>query len=636
MHHRLATILLIALLLAPLTVQAQGEPPIKLDVRAGYDDQGRYRTNQWFPISIVATNSSNDITGVLEWRFPAQRDEGGVFQREVSLPRGANKRFSLAAFSRSFARNGELRLLVDGNEVLRQPVQLEPADPNQFMVGVLSSDPALLNSLGSMTLGGSSGTQVNHLDPTLLPEDATTLLGLDTIFVHDIATAQLSAPQRDALAQWVRLGGQLVVSGGTSADSSAGGLAELLPVELTGLAPSVSLAGLGALSDTAAGAPPAGVTVSTVRLRAGAEPLEPNGLLVGWAQGMGRVIFSTFDLGALRGWQGEQDVWGETLEQEPRFLPGVTQRDTLLQNQSVLQLPVLGLPGFGALLAFVLIYILVIGPLNYLVLQRLRRPELAWLSIPLTVLVFVVATYTYGLTTRGGQPQVSQLTLVQAVEGQGSGQATAFVGLFSPRRATYTLRFPPEALVSEANSFESGALDAPVRWTDGGTDVPEALVDVSSLRAFVFEQAVDVPAEVESSLRIAQRSAEGSLTYRGAEPLEDALLVWGDSAQQLGTLARGASVQLSLRADRGNFPNGNLAGDTGVFNRRNVLAMLFGNQAFGAMGPGGFQAGLPDRDGVYLLGWVARPSVPVQLNGADAPQQGTTLYIVRLNAQATP
>jgi hypothetical protein len=635
MRYKLALLAIAGLLLAPLAARAQEEPPVKLDVRAGYDDQGRYRTNQWFPISVVATNSGNDITGVLEWRFPAQRDEGGVFQREVSLPRGANKRLTLAAFSRSFARNGELRLLVDGSEVLRQPVQLEPADPNQFMVGVLSNDPALLNSLTSMTLSGSSGTQVNHLDPALLPEDATTLLGLDTIFVHDLPTAQLSAPQRSALAQWVRLGGQLVVSGGTTADSSAGGLADLLPVELTGLAPNVSLAGLSQLADAAAGTPPAGATVSTVNLRAGAAQLAPSGLLVGWPQGMGHVIFSTFDLAALRGWQGEQDVWGETLEQEPRFLPGVTQRDTLLQNQSVLQLPVLGLPSFGALLAFVLIYILVIGPLNYLLLQRLRRPELAWLTIPLTVLVFVVATYTYGLTTRGGQPQVSQLTLVQGVEGQGSGQATAFVGLFSPRRATYNLRFPPEALVSEANSFESGALDAPVRWTDGGTDVPDTLVDVSSLRAFVFEQAVDVRAQVQSSLRVADRLVEGDLTYRGAEPLEDALLVWGDAAQQLGTIAPGGSAQLRLRADLGNFPNGNLAGEKGVFNRRNVLATLFGNQAFGAVGPGGFLSGLPDRDSVYLLGWATRPAVPVQLNGAEVAQQGTTLYIVRLNAQTT-
>ncbi|MBC8074660.1 MAG: hypothetical protein H7Y32_01180, partial [Chloroflexales bacterium] len=248
MHHRLALILFTALLLSPLAARAQDEPPVKLDVRAGYDEQGHYRSNQWFPISIVATNSGNDITGVLEWRFPAQRDEGGVFQREISLPRGANKRVALAAFSRSFARNGELRLLVDGSEVLRQVVQLEPAAPNQFMVGVLSRDPALLNSLGSMTLAGSAGTQVSHLDPALLPDDATTLLGLDTIFIHDIATAELGEPQRAALAQWVRLGGQLVVSGGTSADSSAGGLADLLPVEIEGLTPNGSLAGLSKLA----------------------------------------------------------------------------------------------------------------------------------------------------------------------------------------------------------------------------------------------------------------------------------------------------------------------------------------------------------------------------------------------------
>jgi hypothetical protein len=156
---------------------------------------------------------------------------------------------------------------------------------------------------------------------------------------------------------------------------------------------------------------------------------------------------------------------------------------------------------------------------------------------------------------------------------------------------------------------------------------------VSSLRTFVYEQAVEVPVQVRSEVQLADVGVAGNLTYVSGEPLEEALLVWGDSAQSLGTLTPGTSKQLDLRANRGNFPNGGaLARSEGLFNRRNVLTALFNAQPFGVVGPNGFQSGFPDRDGVYLLGWAVRPTADVQLNGSNAAQEGLTLYVIKLNA----
>ena len=41
-----------------------------------------------------------------------------------------------------------------------------------------------------------------------------------------------------------------------------------------------------------------------------------------------------------------------------------------------------------------------------------------------------------------------------------------------------------------------------------------------------------------------------------------------------------------------------------------------------------------DERGVYLLAWSNAPSVPVSLDGREAPQDGLTLYIIRLNGAA--
>ena len=66
-------------------------------------------------------------------------------------------------------------------------------------------------------------------------------------------------------------------------------------------------------------------------------------------------------------------------------------------------LPSLALPPIGGLLILLFGYILLVGPLNYLLLRRLDRREWAWVTMPLLVVGFAVAAYVYGNTLRGGQ-----------------------------------------------------------------------------------------------------------------------------------------------------------------------------------------------------------------------------------------
>ena len=155
--------------------------------------------------------------------------------------------------------------------------------------------------------------------------------------------------------------------------------------------------------------------------------------------------------------------------------PGYVARlsQTSLLERGVLRLPSLNLPSTGVVLAFLLLYVLVIGPINYLALRRLRRLEWAWLSIPLVVLLFSCGLYAVGAGLRGGQSQLSQAAIVQGAEGQPRAFATGFIGLFSPRRASYTVGFPAQALVggapvrfNQSNQFDAVVADEAGRALD--------------------------------------------------------------------------------------------------------------------------------------------------------------------------
>lgn len=623
------------------TLAQETEPsPIQLDVQAGY--AGHYRTDQWFPVTVIASNDGLDVTGSLELRFPGQSNTG-IFQRAIELPRGSRKQVTFNAVSSDFTRTAELRLLVN-NTILRQErIQLEPVDPSQFMVGVLSSDPALLNSLLAMQLDWSSGTNVVHLTPEILNNSAVALNGIDTLFIHDIDTNSFSDEQRTTLELWVRLGGQLIIGGGTDTNQTTAGLTELLPVTVTNLQSDVPLTSLGPLSRrNNPNDPPPSSTVAIATPKPGATALDQDGLLVATDLGAGRVIFSAFGLAALRAWGSEHFLWERVLQANPRVEPAALYRSQggdPLQNG--LDLPALQVLPFWVILLFILSYIVVVGPVNFLLLRRLGRVELAWGTIPAIIVLFVLGTYLTGLVLRGTQPQVFQFTVVQGFENSQIGQATAFVGIFSPSRRAYTITLPPETLMSTSRFDSNNTNTTPLVWTDTQTEVRDALIDVSTMRTFAFEQPVNVSFDVESEVQINRGSIQAELRNIGSEPLLDALFVATDSVVSIGTLEPGQTRSVELQTNTGNFPHGINVDSLDVFERQNILSNFFGFNQFGfnaAAGPNpNLQApvpeGIPDRDGVYLLAWGMKPILDFQINNNAAEQQSLVLYVIRLNGE---
>jgi hypothetical protein len=610
-------------------VVAQDQPPITLDIVVGYD--GTYRIGEWFPVSVNIGNDGPDLRGVLEWSFAGQTDEQ-VFRQVIDLPRGSRKRVTLEVFARDFARAGQLRLLDGENPLVARDVSLDAADAGVFLAGVISSDPAMLNSLYSLQVPGFSSTQVRHVDAADLPEHMVLLRGLNALFLHDTDTAALSPAQRDALGLWVSLGGQLFVSGGVGGQKAAGGLADLLPVQVGGALTQGDLSALAGLTGTDAPPTPA-AALSPAQPRAGAEQFPPgSGLLFRWRYGSGLVTFSAFDFANLRGWASEGALWGTLLVRQAVLAPGYLARlnQTSLLERGVLRLPSLNLPSTGVVLAFLLLYVLVIGPVNYLVLRRLRRLEWAWLSIPLVVLAFSCGLYAVGAGLRGGQSQLNQAAIVQGAEGQPRAFATAFTALFSPRRATYTVGFPAQVLVGGApiRFNQSNQFDAVVADEAGARSI-RVLADVVSVSTFVAEQMIDLPVAVQSSLTGDAAGMRGEVRNTGTGALEDVLIVRGDTFTRLGALAPGATRQLADSSLQQGFPAAVGLPDSGNFNRQEILRALFDRDSVRLINAGG--ASGPNEDqGIYLLGWASLPTIGATIDGQDATQSGLTLYVIRL------
>ncbi len=95
---------------------------------------------------------------------------------------------------------------------------------------------------------------------------------------------------------------------------------------------------------------------------------------------------------------------------------------------------------FAAVAALVVVYILLIGPLDYLFLKKVvGRMELTWVTFPTMVLAFSGGTYALAHWLKGDALRVNQVDLVDLDAESGVVRGTSWSTLYSPRIDTFDL-----------------------------------------------------------------------------------------------------------------------------------------------------------------------------------------------------
>ena len=95
-------------------------------------------------------------------------------------------------------------------------------------------------------------------------------------------------------------------------------------------------------------------------------------------------------------------------------------------------IPNLNLPPVSLVCGFVMAYMAVIGPINYLIVRGLKRRELAWVTAPLLALGFTLAAFAAGTLLRGTEPALSRLALVQVWPDARQARGDGYCGLVCP------------------------------------------------------------------------------------------------------------------------------------------------------------------------------------------------------------
>ncbi|MCX6646566.1 MAG: hypothetical protein NTY09_09435 [bacterium] len=131
------------------------------------------------------------------------------------------------------------------------------------------------------------------------------------------------------------------------------------------------------------------------------------------------------------------------------------------------------LPGLGAITLFLAAYILLVGPINYFILLKMRRREWLWYTIPLVVAVFVILTYSWAYKVKGDKLLLTRVNVVDAYPEYGLGWQTSYFGLFSPASRHYDIH------LSDQNDLIRGleipSISAPMYGTPDQTSQDDPL-----------------------------------------------------------------------------------------------------------------------------------------------------------------
>lgn len=604
--------------------------------------QGHTRTGAWMAVAVDVANDGPAIVGEL-------RLAGGVAGRTrfgipVDLPTGSRKTYVLYGQPPSFGGTVEVQLVVDGRATRTVEVAIALHESSQLVVGVVAEDPARLVGQFDL-LPAPSGLAPAVVPLTLadLPDRVEGWGALDRLVWQDVDTAQLSTAQLDALRGWVAAGGRLLVVGGTTGIDVVSGLPdELLPYRPTALLdvePDVLAGLLGDLPEDAATLPAMAGELGRGRA------LATSGDRVIAAEatfGTGTVTVLGFD--PATPWMADSE--GTTTPLWQRFLPprgGTT--PTLPDDGSLVSavsnLPSLALPPIGGLLVLLFGYILLVGPVNYIVLRWLDRREWAWVTIPALIGVFTVGAFGFGTALRGSDLIVHEVAIVRGAPGTSQGTTQSYLGLFSPTRTTYQLLVPGGALLSAPISGDlfGNSSGGPLDVLQGDPSrVRDLAIGFGSLRTVRADSAVTVPV-VEADVRLEDGRVRGVIRNRSDRVLEDPAVVLGASSTVLPDIPAGGEATVDLPLTANPFTQGSLpdrvvgqvvfTGDGSSFDtdaqRRLVRRSMVEQLTYDPFS--GF-ANVYPADTAVLLAWGTEPVVPLEVEGYRTRRVANVLYTI--------
>jgi len=556
--------------LAPITAlllagaAAHAADPLRMQTFPLY--QGLSPSTTSYPVAVELENDGPDASGVVR-----VVTTGFTMDYPVELPRGSRKR--LLTYPKLDWSGGQYLLITDQGR-LQQSLSLPSSMVIEGGISLLmiSDAPGDLAFLRTDANRGRRRDQLVMRDGYCKPNEAPTRpVGYSPVSVVVLGegSERISDEAIEALKLWTLAGGILVFSGGASAPVlNDARWRDLLPV--TGFE-TRSVAGSPYLSQ-AAGMPAPSFTIQSGRPISGVTSKSENGqtLTASRAFGLGQVHVMAFNLfeEPLASWEGRRSAFTKIVNPGDG-IRGKQLLQPFLQESSSYSggvgspyaspsSPVAGavredpfsmrLPSTEKVFLILGAYFVAVIPLNFFVLRKLKRGELAWFTAPILSLGFAGALFNSAKELYGAKMSSAHQGIVIGREGMPEGIFVGKTQLFIPVGGSYDLGLRGvDSLGVEEDQYgyyrrrrDTGTMEP---LDVGDVRVPNLRTNNLAFRKLVYRQRV--PSGEWFSIEQSQDGQSYTVRNRSPYDVSDAFLR-ADAEIPLGSLASGATKTVKM------------------------------------------------------------------------------------------
>ena len=572
-----------------------------LQVAVGFEDDSRL--NYWTPVDITLNNDGPDFRGVLSATTYAGISRnvlvvGAIlpwsYQEPVSLPHGAQKQIDLFVpfYESPAVPQSILATLSDNNGkvITTQTAKPFTLDAGSILIGILSdqtAEGAGFSHLSAVALPDPSRSiELATLSASTLPDMAEVLDNFDIIILEDYNVSLLTTAQLRAIQTWVNQGGVLIEVGGFHWQRTLGSLPpQLSPVIIqgTGTLPAATHllpTGSPTIAETGQKVGPdtlrQPITISSATLPGKGDARQETfsnvetvlasdttPLIVQAHQGQGIVCYLAFDpvVAPLVDWPGADALWKGLLIRtlgDQSLIPSFVPTYNNGPGQSILRggLYQILQPGtpfpIWVLILLLFSYIIIIGPIRFFIVKRLKHRDWNWRIIFSSVVVFSLFTYGLAYTQKG--TTLNSISIIQLNQGGNVAHVTSFLSAFIPGGGNIQFHLPARSLAQPITTapFQSD-LRLPIR--DAGTIITVGQNETNiqlpnvgpwTLHPMVTEGDQQLQGGLHAHLALQGAMLSGSVTNTLDTSLSDVYILMPHSFAYIGSLEAGQTQQVHI------------------------------------------------------------------------------------------
>ena len=565
----LIAMILVMTVMVPVYAEEQDKdvenPAYIVTVEAGLD--GILMEGKPAPISITIRNLDKDFDGTLRVIIPATYDQDSLaYEKAITVPYSGEKTFSMllpdirdAKYLRIELETGKKKIIYSQRETIR-PVSAG----QEAIIGVLSSDYTGLNYFDGTTISMTYGivsAKLVQLTADNLPEVSDGLEICDMILIDNYNTSQLSEEQRSAIIGWVNNGGILMLATGSKASVVLEGFVDTLcPVQTGGLTKNtISVNSFGSYEVS-------GVDCAEITAQGWSDlqsVVAYGAPIYQQTYGGGTVNIISYDLAMnpIAGWTEGRDSLASSLlsnvgtdSQYQDIVYNSEQKyDDYNMNNAVAGVDLNKVPNALLYSAIYLIYVIILGPVAYLVLKAKDKREKIWLVMPAITLVFTIIILFTSMAYKIRKPFIDEVSIVEY--SNGSTSTKVFMYVRSPKGKAYDIDLA--APYKQVSSWANDGYDS-YGTTDYGfaiVEQPENLkirmsqgIAFTKKGLYTEKQEYSQGSGFDYNLTCTLNGFSGEVTNHTGHDLTNAVICYNGNYIFIGHFANNETVTLDANA----------------------------------------------------------------------------------------